>query len=97
MTKPVLHWPFPARRLTERGTELHFKADANQLKALAETYDLISAERLEAQITIRSWRGKDGLKLAGHLDAEVTQSCVVTLDPVAGAIHSDFSRRYSRR
>jgi uncharacterized metal-binding protein YceD (DUF177 family) len=94
MTAPALHLSFAARRLGERGTDIDFVADGAQLKALAQSYDLVSVERLEARIHLARWRGRDGLKIDGHLEVEVTQSCVVTLDPVANRISADFTRRY---
>ena len=35
------------------------------------------------------------LRLEGHLSAEVTQACVVSLEPVASRIEADFAVDYS--
>lgn len=60
-------------------------AGADELAALARRFDLVALESLAATVTLK--RLRDGaVRLRARLAAEVVQSCVVTLEPVAGRI-----------
>src|SRR5256885_262437 len=71
-----------------------FAATPEECAALARRFGLISIARLEAQLKLRRRRGKALLRLNGHFSADVTQSCVVTLDPVPGHVEGDFTVLY---
>lgn len=60
---------------------------------IAEYLDLVALRGLKAEIALAPWRGK-GLRLTGSFKAEVTQACVVTLDPVEAHIEAEFERRF---
>lgn len=71
-------------------------ATAEEQAALARRFGLIGLHRLEARIGLR--RALDGglLHLVGHLAADVTQACVVTLEPVMNHIEEDFTVVYGQ-
>jgi uncharacterized metal-binding protein YceD (DUF177 family) len=66
--------------------EVHIEADDRECKALAALWEVVSVDALSADLKLRRWK-KDGVKVFGELRGRVTQSCVVTLEPV----ESDFA------
>lgn len=68
-------------------------ADAEERAALARRFDLLSLDRLEAEVRLQRLAG--GLvRLRAHFRADVVQACIVTLDPVASCIDEDFTLFY---
>ena len=61
--------------------------------ALARRFDLVSLDRLSASVELVR-RGRDLVLLRAAYEGEFVQSCVVTLDPVAGAVAAEFSLLY---
>jgi uncharacterized metal-binding protein YceD (DUF177 family) len=70
-------------------------ATEDERAALARRLGLLALDRLSARLT---WRREAGgvIRLEGELDAEVTQSCVVTLEPVAARVTDRFVRHFVR-
>ncbi|MBV9829612.1 MAG: DUF177 domain-containing protein [Alphaproteobacteria bacterium] len=68
-------------------------ASDDEREALAGRFDLISLDRLVAQIELQA-RGRDMFLLHAMFEAQFTQSCVITLDPVAGAVAGEFELIY---
>jgi uncharacterized metal-binding protein YceD (DUF177 family) len=90
MTEPLAH-SYNLARLGNAGDEVRFAANEEERPAIAKWAGLLSLEKLEARVEIRkSASNRFGLNF--HLDADVTQSCVVTLEPVVGHIEHSFSR-----
>ncbi|MFM2280044.1 MAG: hypothetical protein RLZZ444_2275 [Pseudomonadota bacterium] len=69
--------------------ELHIEANEAQRRRLARLWDIVSVEALTADLKIRRYK-KDGVKVIGHVSAKVTQSCVVTLEPVEDVIEEEI-------
>jgi uncharacterized metal-binding protein YceD (DUF177 family) len=69
--------------------ELRIRADERERKALAKLWDILGVEALTAELRIRRWK-KDGVKVMGTVHAEVTQACVVTLDPMPEVIDEEI-------
>ncbi|MGV3552461.1 YceD family protein [Rhizobium sp.] len=74
-------------------TELRIRADERQRAAIAKLWDILSVEALTADVKIRRWK-KDGVKVIGTVHAEVTQACVVTLEPVPEVIDEEFEENF---
>lgn len=75
--------------LPARGRRETIEADAEQRQALAAEHDLVSVERFAADIEVKRWQ-RDGVRLVGTIDAEITQRCVVTLDPLPARVRAPF-------
>ena len=73
-------------------SKLGVEADAGERAALAKRFDLAAIGRLEANYALR--REAASIRATGHLSAEVTQSCVVTGDPVPARVEEDFDLRF---
>jgi len=101
MTKPRTEPPaaHAFRRLVavakvgESGLAQTVEAKPGEVEKIAAYLDLVEVRSLKADVKLSRWRGK-GLRIAGKLMADVTQSCVVTLDPVEAKIEAEFERRF---
>ena len=91
---PEFSRPCPLESLGEDELVLEIEATPEERRALARRFDLVSLEALRATLRLRRV-GHDGvIAVTGRFEAEVTQSCVVTLAPVQGRLAEDFSLRY---
>lgn len=81
--------------LDRGGVTLEVSADADELEALARRFDLIAVGSLAATVTLKRGKADTWIHVRGHITADVVQSCVITLEPVAyhvdGAIEIDYS------
>ena len=81
--------------LDRGGVTLEVSADADELVALARRFDLIAVGSLAATVTLKRGKADRWIHVRGHITADVVQSCVITLEPVAyhvdGAIEIDYS------
>jgi len=73
--------------LTETGR--HIEADPAERQALASRFGLLALDRLTADLRLKR-TGAGVIRVTGHLDAAVTQSCVVSLAPVPAELAVDF-------
>jgi uncharacterized metal-binding protein YceD (DUF177 family) len=82
-----------APRASGRVITHRIAAGAAERAALARRFDLVALDRLEAEVRLE--RMKDGLvRLDATLAAEVVQSCVVSLEPVASTLQEPFVLLY---
>ncbi|MEQ1954806.1 DUF177 domain-containing protein [Mesorhizobium sp. CN2-181] len=77
-------------RLPKRGMPVVIEATAAQREALAKIHGLVSVERLRADLVVTSWK-RNGVQVRGRVEADIVQSCVVTLDPVDGKVDEEVS------
>ena len=68
-------------RLPQKGMPVVIEADARQREALAAAHGLVSVERFRAELLVAPWK-RNGVKVSGHVEADITQECVVTLEPL---------------
>ena len=97
-TAPEFSRPVDLSRIGSGEVAFDIGADAAERAALVRRFDLLGLARLEARVTLRRTpRGAMGgsmLRLAGHLSADITQACVITLEPVESRIEHDFAVLY---
>ncbi|MBZ9705468.1 DUF177 domain-containing protein [Mesorhizobium sp. B3-2-1] len=84
MQSPVSFFANVAR-LPQKGLPVVIEADAAQRAALAEAHGLLSVEAYRAELLVASWK-RNGVKVSGRVEADITQACIVTLDPVQAHI-----------
>ena len=72
-------------RLPQKGLPVVIEADAAQRAVLAEEHGLLSVEAYRAELLVVSWK-RNGVRVSGHVEADITQACIVTLDPVQAHI-----------
>jgi uncharacterized metal-binding protein YceD (DUF177 family) len=80
-------------KVNEGGLVQKIAAKSEEMHGIAGYLDLVDVGTLSADITLTRWRSK-GIRVKGKLKADVTQSCVVTLDPVPAHIEAEFERRF---
>jgi uncharacterized metal-binding protein YceD (DUF177 family) len=76
-------------RLPQNGMPLKLTANEKERLALAKTHDLVSVHSFKADLLIKKWR-KDGVKITGHVAADITQNCVITLEPLDARIEHEI-------
>lgn len=72
-------------RLPQKGLPVVIDADARQRAALASEHELLSVESYRAELLVEPWK-RNGVKVSGRVRADITQACIVTLDPVEAHI-----------
>jgi uncharacterized metal-binding protein YceD (DUF177 family) len=85
--------PVPLARLGVEPFRQDISASEAERAALARRFDLVALGRLCARVELTR-RAKDMFVLHATFDAEFVQSCVVTLDPVGGAVSEEFTLIY---
>jgi uncharacterized metal-binding protein YceD (DUF177 family) len=77
---PAFSRPIRAADVPPEGKRVEIVADERERTALARDFGLIGIDRFTAAFDLARTRA-GGLAVAGRLDADVRQTCVVTLDP----------------
>ena len=72
--------------LGRHGVIMETSAEPEERGALARRFGLVAIDSLEAVVTITQDEGDPLIHLRGRIAAQVVQSCVVTLEPVANAV-----------
>lgn len=89
MPASELEWDHAVHDIPERGCTGHRQASSAELARVSRALGLVSCSRLTADYTIKP--ALDGrYRLHGSYRAEVSQACVVTLDPVDSVIEDSF-------
>ncbi len=98
---PEFSRPIARERLCGQVIVEEISATSHERAALARRFGLLGFDLLRATAKIEPVDGADGkrgaglLRLGGHLSAEVSQACVITLEPVASRVESAFTLLYS--
>jgi uncharacterized metal-binding protein YceD (DUF177 family) len=88
MSLPI-NWTHDTHAIPEQGLEIGRAATAEECAALAAALEIVACERLETRYVIKPMAGGHFL-VTGSVEAEVVQSCVVSLEPVAGRVAEPF-------
>ena len=86
LISPPLRWRQMLDAIPPGGTRFERAATDEERAALRDAYDLLDVNTFSVDFEIRPWR-KNGYRVLGAIDAEIVQSCVVTLEPVTQVIH----------
>jgi uncharacterized metal-binding protein YceD (DUF177 family) len=88
--------PFPIDRLgTTRVTET-VQAKPQERAALTKRFSLVSLDSLSAVVTLDPVQAIDLIRVTGHIEAHVVQTCVVTLEAFATHVSEPFALDFSR-
>jgi hypothetical protein len=85
--------PVSTARLGAKPATYRIEAQSDERAALARRFDLISLDRLSADVTLVRESG-GAVRLTARLAAAVAQRCVVTLAPVPADLVDDFTLIY---
>ena len=69
------------------------EATSDERERLARRFDLVSLDRLTAEVELYRQSG-ELIRLEASFEAEFVQCCVITLEPVVGSISDRFSLIY---
>ena len=84
-----------ADQLVDYDKEFQFEAEPTERDMLADRLSLQSLSRLEARVSARRIVGSQFVRVRVNFVADVLQSCVVTLDPVAAHIDERFELEFA--
>jgi len=79
---PEFSRPIALEDIGERELVRDIEANDEERAALGKRFGLVSLSRLKANVHLKWVQGRKLLKLTGSFEADVEQSCVVTLEPV---------------
>jgi len=96
--RPELSRPISVESLPSEGRTVVIEASEAERAALAARFGLTALHRFAATALVRPLgrgRGVTRVELLADLEADVEQTCGVTLDPVPGRIAEAVRRRFS--
>lgn len=85
----LLPWAHDIRHIPQHGLEITRAATPEERAEVAAALAIVSCDRLEVRYAIHPLGG-GRFVLTGQLEADVVQSCVVTLEPVHGRVVEDL-------
>ncbi|HEY1722346.1 MAG TPA: DUF177 domain-containing protein [Magnetospirillaceae bacterium] len=91
---PEFPRPIAVDQLKDREKHFVIEADEAERKALAKRFGILGIDTLKAHLTLKPLAG-NMVRLAGRVEAQVHQACVVTLVDVPAKIEEEFERVYS--
>lgn len=77
-------------RLPKMGMPVTIDANEKQRADLAEEHGLEAVGRYHADLIVAPWK-RGGVRVSGNVEADITQACVVTLDPIESKIAEQVS------
>jgi Large ribosomal RNA subunit accumulation protein YceD len=82
--------------LPKEGQTLTIEASPAERDALAALYELPAIERLSATLSLRR-SGRGGVRIKGAVHGELTQVCVVSLEPFLAILDEEIDVRFAPR
>jgi uncharacterized metal-binding protein YceD (DUF177 family) len=82
--------PVAVDRLSVRGTRLDIAAEPAERQALAKRLGVEEVRSLTAHVLLKPLGAGPLVRVSGSFTAEVVQTCVVTLVPVAAGVTDEF-------
>lgn len=89
----AIDWTYRVTEIPDAGLRQTREATEAERTRLAEVLNLLACRRLVCEFTIRAI-GKGHYRLAGKVKTDVTQACVVSLDPVEQTAEGDFDVQF---
>ncbi len=90
---PEFSRPVPVARLGSGVLRRQIEASPREREALARRFGLLALDRLDATVELRREAGEI-IAMEAVFSARFVQECVVSLEPVPGAVEERFSLRY---
>ncbi len=87
---PEFSYPVDVSRISSSPMKIELTADEKQRRALAERFKIISVDALTAEVNLKRVN-RSQIRVRGSFDAEVTQTCVVSLEPFRDTVSDSFS------
>lgn len=84
-------YPVKVGYISANPVRVKLAANEDELRALAKLWNVVSVESLKSELQVTRWK-RDGIKITGDVQAALTQSCVVTLEPVTSTVNETFEQ-----
>jgi uncharacterized metal-binding protein YceD (DUF177 family) len=94
MTDAPLSRPVLVSSVPSTGLAVDVVADAVERESLAAENEVESIERLVARFEVMPF-GRDGLAVKGHIEAEATRICGVSLEPFVEPVREEIDLRFT--
>jgi hypothetical protein len=88
-----LAWDHAVQHIPEAGLAVERAASPEERAAIARTLDLLACRGLTARYTVAP-KGGGHIHVSGTVEAEVEQTCVVTLEPLVNRVADSFNVDY---
>jgi uncharacterized metal-binding protein YceD (DUF177 family) len=85
-----LTWSHAIHDVSARGLDIKRAASNEERLALTKALDVLSVDRFETAYRVTAQSGHR-YRIVGTFEADLSQACVVTLDPVRGTIKEEFA------
>ncbi len=92
ISAPEFYRPLAVERLARLPLREVLRADAEECLALARRFKLPALESLEARIKLTKCGGPELIRLSGDIKAELTLTCVVSLEPFQTVLDETFDQ-----
>jgi len=89
LIQPILNFPVNVQSLSPKGLFLKLETDDKEHAALAERHGLLAVKAFSAEIHVRPWK-KRGVRASGDIQANITQQCIISSDPIDNVINKHF-------
>jgi uncharacterized metal-binding protein YceD (DUF177 family) len=86
----ALDWVYRANEVAGRRVNETHDVGAEDRAELARMLDILSCDALKVSFALEPLKN-ERFRLSGTIDAQVTQACIVTLEPVPSSISEQFS------
>ena len=83
--------PFDVSNVPPEGTSETISATLEQCNAIAERFGVEAVHSVSATIDIQPWK-RGGFRARGEATANITQTCVVTLDPFDSVVRAQLDQ-----
>lgn len=93
--RPEFSRPVSVAEMKPGETVIDIEAGPEERAALAERFDLLALGSLSATATLVAPLGAPEIRLEAEFEADITQSCVVTLEPVRSLLRGRLHRRFA--
>ena len=90
---PEIAWQHSIYDIPERGLARELNAAPDELERVARALELIACRSLAVAYTIEP-ASQGRFRLSGKLEAEIVQSCVVTLEPVSSIVTETYEAMF---
>lgn len=91
MSDHKLHYPVSVVTLPGRGFRIVLEPDEAERAELARLAGIVSVNRFRAELLFKRWH-KNGVAVTGEVQAQITQECAVTLEPLTNTVQEAVER-----
>lgn len=85
----AIRYPVNVHSLPPKGVRVEIEANEQEREKLKQNHALLSIDSFRADVHISPWK-KRGVRVKGKFWADITQACVVTLEPLHDHIEENI-------